>query len=313
MTSRTPVLSRTNVRRLARPAALLLSVAAVTLALSGCSVVKAVHALATGNKSLNNLTKQLQTNENAKYSVTYETTGSSPSTVQYAQDPPTNFAYISPGTNNSGGSEIVQNSTGFYDCSQASSSSGSSGGQWTCLKVSAAQTGTYTDLFQFYTGAYWYTILDAYSSIAALAGVRITSKTMSVNGFSLQCIDISGTTGTSQNDNGNGTFCVTSQGILGYVASQGSSSVFEIKDYSSSPASSLFQLPAGATVSTLPTGGTGLGTTSTSTSTTVAGATGTGATGTGATGTGATGTGATGTGATGTGATGNTGTTTTST
>jgi hypothetical protein len=317
--SSSPVLvSALTGRRIGRLVAVLLPAAFVTVALSGCSVVHAVHALETGNKALNNLTKQLQDDQNAKYAVTYETTGSSPSTVQYAADPPTDFAYISPGTNGSGGQEIVQNSSGFYNCSQNSSSSGSSSGAWQCVKISAAQQNSYLGLFQFYTGAYWYTILNAYSSFAAVEGVKITSKSMSVNGFNLNCVVISGSAGSTQNGNGNGTFCVTSQGILGYVASQGSSSVFEIKSYTSSPAPSLFQLPAGATITTLPSGTSGSGG-STTTTTTVAGATGSGVTGSGSgnTGSGSTGSGGnTGSGATGSGGTGtagNTGSTTTST
>jgi hypothetical protein len=46
---------------------------------------------------------------------------------------------------------------------------------------------------------------------------------------------------------------VTSEGILGYVSVSAKSADFEIKSYSASPPASLFALPAGATVTTLPT------------------------------------------------------------
>ncbi len=50
-----------------------------------------------------------------------------------------------------------------------------------------------------------------------------------------------------------GKYCVTKQGILSYSGSS-SSSYFELTKYSSSPPSSLFSLPAGATTQTLPVG-----------------------------------------------------------
>jgi hypothetical protein len=69
-----------------------------------------------------------------------------------------------------------------------------------------------------------------------------------VNGFAMQCVDFqaSGVPGTS-------TICTTAQGILGYVKVAADATSFEIKSYSSSPPSSLFEPPPGATITALPT------------------------------------------------------------
>jgi hypothetical protein len=69
-----------------------------------------------------------------------------------------------------------------------------------------------------------------------------------VNGFPVQCVDFvaPGIAGTS-------TICTTAQGILGYVKVAGDATSFEIKSYSSSPATSLFEPPAGATITAVTT------------------------------------------------------------
>ena len=66
--------------------------------------------------------------------------------------------------------------------------------------------------------------------MAGLAGDKVTTSTMSLNGFDMNCVDLvaKGVTGTS-------TICSTSQGILGYVKVASDSTSFQITDYSSSP------------------------------------------------------------------------------
>ena len=70
---------------------------------------------------------------------------------------------------------------------------------------------------------------------------------MTVNGFAMQCVDLvaPGVPGTS-------TICTTAQDILGYVKVASDSTSFEITSYSASPAPSLFELPAGARITTPP-------------------------------------------------------------
>ena len=88
--------------------------------------------------------------------------------------------------------------------------------------------------------------LKGLSVVAGLAGDKVTTSSKTVNGFAMSCVDLvaTGQPGTS-------TICTTAQNILGYVSTAGSSTSFEITHYSTSPASSMFQLPPGATVTTV--------------------------------------------------------------
>jgi hypothetical protein len=75
----------------------------------------------------------------------------------------------------------------------------------------------------------------------------VSSSTMSISGFNnMSCVDLvaKGVAGTS-------TICTTQQNILGYVKVAQDSTSFQITNYSGSPSASLFQLPPGATVTTV--------------------------------------------------------------
>jgi hypothetical protein len=69
-----------------------------------------------------------------------------------------------------------------------------------------------------------------------------------VNGFPLSCVVVNG----GKQNPGTSTWCETSTGILAYVQAASNGTAFELKSYTTSPTSSLFALPAGATVSTIP-------------------------------------------------------------
>jgi len=135
------------------------------------------------------------------------------------------------------------NSSGEYTCNQSGA-----GGAWSCQKLGQADAASENKIFDIYTPSHWISFLKGVSLVAGLAGDKVTSSTMSLNGFAMNCVDLvaRGVPGTS-------TICSTSQGILGYVKVASDSTSFQITNYSSSPASSLFQLPPGATVTTLTT------------------------------------------------------------
>jgi hypothetical protein len=135
------------------------------------------------------------------------------------------------------------NSSGEFVCSQSGA-----GTQWTCQKLGTADAATENKIFDFYTPAHWINFLKEFSLAAGLAGDQVSSSTMTVNGFPMKCVDLvaPGVTGTS-------TICSTAQGILGYVNVASASVSFEIQKYSTSPPSSLFALPPGATITTIPT------------------------------------------------------------
>jgi hypothetical protein len=88
--------------------------------------------------------------------------------------------------------------------------------------------------------------LNDFALAAGLAGDTVTSSHMTVNGFSMQCVDLQapGVPGTS-------TICTTPQGVLGYVKVATDSTTFKMKTYSTSPPASLFALPAGAKITTV--------------------------------------------------------------
>lgn len=222
------------------------SVSACGILTAAKRISTAVHDISGGNAALNAWEKQVKSGEGQKYSVTYETTGKGGGTITFASDPPHDFAYTSGASDGNSATDFVEIGSTSYDCTQPS------GGKWGCEKLSGALgSASEAGLFDLYTGAYWLTFLKYYEAAAALEGVTIKNTTMNVNSFPLSCVVID----NSKDENNGGTFCVvTATGVLGYIHNNSSpTSDFEIKTYTSSPASSLFQVPAGATVSTVPT------------------------------------------------------------
>jgi hypothetical protein len=243
------VVPRSRVRVIA--VALILS----GLGLTGCSVVSAVrkitHAVESNKSTVDSFSNKIQAGEATAFEATYVTTGSSPTTTTYAVEPPKGLLFRNSPTANSanngiGSLDIVVNSSGEYSCTASAS-----GSVTTCEKLPPVNAAAENNIFGFYTAAHWVNFLKGFSLVAGLAGDSVSSSTMSVNGFNMQCVDFraSGVPGTS-------TICTTSQGILGYVKVASNTTTFEIKSYSASPPASLFELPPGATVTTLPTGTT---------------------------------------------------------
>jgi hypothetical protein len=218
--------------------------------LTSCGVVNAVRKVehdVKGNKAtIDNFTSTINSTQGATFEATYVTTGSSPATVVYAVEPPQGLTFQdTPSGASAPNVDLIVNSSGEYSCSPPASVSSSSR---TCQRLRTADAASQNQIFDFYTPSHWTAFLKDFSIAAGLAGDKVTSSTKSVNGFNMQCVDFnaSGVAGTS-------TICSTSQGILGYVNVAGNSTSFEIKSYSSTPPSSLFQLPLGATITTTPT------------------------------------------------------------
>jgi len=220
--------------------------------LTGCSVVKTVDKIkdnVEGNKAtIDAFTGKIQSGESATFEATYTTTGSAPATIVYAVQPPEGLAFTDTPSNTGGGSatsaDLIVNASGEYSCSPPSGSNST----WTCQKLGAVSAAAQNKVFDLYTPSHWVGFLRDFSLAAGVAGDKVTSSTMSVNGFAMQCVDFNtpGVSGTS-------TICTTAQGVLGYVKVASDSTSFEIKSYSASPATSLFQLPPGAKVTTPPT------------------------------------------------------------
>jgi len=219
--------------------------------LSACSVINkvktAVHLIRGNKATIDAFSSKLQSGAATTFQATYATTGSAPAAIVYAVKPPTGVAFSETPSGGSGDTtpvHIVVNPSGEFACTQPSGSG--SGAQWNCQKLAAATAATENKIFDFYTPTHWVAFLKEFSLAAGIAGDKVTSSTMTVNGFAMSCVDFqaAGIPGTS-------TICTTSQGILGYVKVASDSTSFEIQAFSTSPPASLFELPPGATVTTV--------------------------------------------------------------
>lgn len=216
-------------------------------AVSGCSIVRAVnnvaHAVQANRAIIQGFSNQLKSSKATPFEATYVTTGSSPTTVVYAAQPPKDAAFKElAGNNATTGTptlDLISNAAGEFSCT-TSSGSGSTG--WTCNKLGAANAAAQNQIISFYTASHWIAFLDGLSIAAGLAGDKVSTSTMSVNGVSLSCVDF------NAKGQGVSTICSTSAGILGYVKVAGNPASFEIKSFTTTPPASDFQLPAGAKI-----------------------------------------------------------------
>ena len=226
------------------PVLRILLIAVASVALGGCSVVSAVKSAAqkieSNKATVDTFTGKLQTGEATAFEATYETSGTSPATVVYAVQPPQELVFSDTGANGVRTVDLIANSSGEYSCS-----SSAAGSAPTCEKLDSSSSSAENQILDIYTPAHWISFLKGGSLVAGLAGDKVSTSTMDVNGFSMNCIDLvaPGVPGTS-------TICSTAQGILGYVEVASVSTSFSIKSYSSSPSAALFQLPPGATITT---------------------------------------------------------------
>jgi outer membrane murein-binding lipoprotein Lpp len=241
-----------------RSTVVVVAVVTASLGLAGCSAVskarsavKAGHAIektVKANKStIDAFTANIKSNQPATFEATYITTGKSPATIVYAVQPPKGLAFTDTPTSHAAGSvgrvDIVANSTGEYLCSPPSGSTST----WSCEKATALDAADENKLFDFYTPSHWVAFLKEFSLAAGFAGDKVSSSSKTVNGFAMSCVDF-----VAAGVKGKSTICTTSQGILGYVKVAGDLTSFELKSYTASPSASLFQLPAGAKVTALP-------------------------------------------------------------
>jgi len=230
-----------------RASAGVLAAALVAASVSGCAVVSTInkvrHDVSTNRSVIQAFSQGLKAGQATTFQATYTTTGGSPTVVTYAVRPPKDVSFSQASAAGSGGSgdlDLISNSQGEYSCSRASASA-----RWSCQKLSKIEAIAQNQLVDFYTPSHWIAFLQTFSVAAGLAGDKVTSSSMTVNGFAMKCVDFraKGTSGLS-------TICTTAQNILGYVKVAGESVSFEITSYRSAPAPSLFQLPAGAKVTT---------------------------------------------------------------
>ncbi len=216
--------------------------------LGGCGVVSAIHKAAStveSNKTtVDDFTSKLSSAPTS-FVVTYTTTGSQPATVVYAVSPPHSVAFTVTPAQGSGTApvDLVVNSKGTYSCTLPPPS----GTGPTCTRYGKLDASGMSDLVDLYTPSHWVSFLKGVSLVAGLAGDKVTSSSMSVNGFAMKCVNLNASgVGTT-------TLCTTPQNLLGYVKSPSDSTTFQITKYSGTPSPTLFQIPSGAKVTTVTT------------------------------------------------------------
>jgi hypothetical protein len=221
-------------------------------AVAGCTVVRTVHKIAgavQANKTIiDQFTGDLRSGQPTAFQATYMTTGSAPSTITYAVQPPADLAIAVAGVGSKAAVPYVRYigaASGQFWCARAAV------GGWACTKLHKNATTSGHQLLDLYTPAHWVTFLQGFSLAAGFAGDKITKSSTTVNGFSMQCVDIAvkGVAGTSK-------ICTTAQHLLGYVQVVGQPVDFEITKYSATPNAALFRLPAGAKVTSASGSGT---------------------------------------------------------
>lgn len=217
--------------------------ALLLLGSAGCSVVSKIDSIQKGIQAngtvIRTFTKGLKDGKARPFQATYVTTGSSPTKVTYSVRPPHDISFKQTSATGSGSAvDLIANSSGEYSCSRPSA-----GAQWACQKLGPASAATQEALFGIYTPSHWITFLDTFSIAAGLAGDKVTTSTMTVNGFAMKCLDF-----TAKGVKGTSTICTTSQNILGYVKVASEPTKFEIESYRATPPASAFRLPRGASV-----------------------------------------------------------------
>jgi len=217
---------------------------ACAASVAGCSlataVKKAVSTVEANKAALDLFTAKLKSGQPSQFDVTYITTGSSASKVVYAARPPASLLF-SAGQGGSGSplnvARLIINPSGAYACTRAP------GAGWVCDKLPKSSASAQQKMLDFYSPAHWVSFLRGVALTAGFAGDKVSSSTMTVNGFALQCVDLRapGVAGISK-------ICTTAQHLLGYVQVASDATSFEIKSYAGSPPASLFNLPAGAKI-----------------------------------------------------------------
>jgi hypothetical protein len=234
-------------RALRRVVALAAGCGLAGVALTGCVVVRTVRKVegtVHGNSAVINLfSSNLKSGQPSTFQVTYVTTGGSPAKIVYAVRPPGELAFTDTQTGSSASGsdnfQLIVNSGGQYLCTHPGTGSSS----WSCEKLPKSGAAAERGLLDLYTSAHWVGFLKGFALAAGFAGDKVSSSTMTVNGFAMQCVDFvtSGVAGSSR-------ICSTAQHLLGYVQVASQSTGFEITSYTASPPASVFELPAGAAI-----------------------------------------------------------------
>ncbi len=175
--------------------------------LTSCSAIGRVKSAVDdirGNKAtIDAFSSKLQSGAATPFEATYVTTGSAPATIVYAVQPPTGVAFDeTPSGRRRGRRRCTSWSTRRASSPARNHPPGRHNGHARSWEPPSAATEN--KIFDFYTPSHWIGFLKGFSLAAGLAGDKVTSSIMTVNGFAMSCVDFqaSGVPGTS-------TICTT--------------------------------------------------------------------------------------------------------
>jgi hypothetical protein len=158
------------------------------------------------------------------------------------------------GNSANSGSSGNSGSTGNSGSSGNSGSTGNSGSSTTTAKstvtcVASKGSNPLLGLESFFSPTAALTLFSEAkdAAVARALGIKVSSSSATFAGQPSTCLSATVKGKSSK-------YCVTKQGILSYAGSSTSSSYFKLTKYSSKPPASLFAVPAGATITTLPGG-----------------------------------------------------------
>lgn len=178
-----------------------------------------------GSNQLTQLANEMNSGLNTTFKATYSgTSGGQTQTVTLEQAPPNSLF-------SSGTGEVISNSSKTYFCSTS--------GQETCVVESGPNP--LAGLLSLYSPKTY--ISDLQAAQASAHGSNLSFSTKTIAGQSSNCVTVTGVAS-------NGTYCVTSSGILASVSS-GSDS-FTLTSYTTNVPASDFRIPSGASTQSIP-------------------------------------------------------------
>jgi hypothetical protein len=142
----------------------------------------------------------------------------------------------------SGSAEMIENGSKSYYCTTDSSPAN-------CIVYASAGASPLASIMSVYDAATYVDNMKSWQGIMAsgIAGFHLRFSAETFAGQPSQCA-------TWQYQE-TAKYCVTDKGLLAYVggtSSSGTESSFELTNYSASPSTSDFDLPKGATFTTIP-------------------------------------------------------------
>lgn len=199
-----------------------------------------VRNAAASKQTVDQFASVLKSGQAPKFAVTYVTTGAAPTLVTYAVQPPSSTSFSEAPVSARGTTQVdlIANAAGAYSCQ-----SGAPAAPVTCTKLAKLTAAARFQITTVYTPLHYVALLQGFAVLAGLGGGTVTQSAMTLNGFSLRCLNFKTPADTQPS-----TICTTPQNLLGYAKLDGSTTAFEIKSYSASPSPGLFALPRGAKV-----------------------------------------------------------------